>query len=96
MNEAFSEHLRLTILRLLSGAPAYTANSSILHSAVLEFGFSATRDQIRTELAWLEEQRCLKTRTLEGLVVATLTERGQDCAEGRCRIPGIQSPAARG
>lgn len=93
---AFSEHLRLTLLRLLSGAPGYTANSSILHSAVADFGFSASRDQVRTELAWLEEQGCLRTKPVETLVVATLTERGMDCAEGRCRIPGIQPPAPRG
>ncbi len=96
MSDTFTQHLRLTILRLLHGAPAYTANSSILHSAIVQFGFEASRDQVRTELAWLKEQGCISTRDVEGLVVARLTERGLDCADGRCRIPGIQPPTPRG
>ena len=53
---AFSEHLRLSLLRLLSGAPGYHANSSILHAEAKRFGLAATRDQVKTELAWLQEQ----------------------------------------
>ena len=89
----FQEHLRLTLLRALTGAPGYKANSSILHSVACEFGLDATRDQIKTELAWLAEQGLLKTADIGGLVVASLTDRGLDVAEGRAMAPGVQRPS---
>jgi hypothetical protein len=93
MSEHFTAHLRLTILRLLAGAPGYRANSSIMHSAAVEFGLGASRDQIKSELAWLSEQGAVQTTGVGGLVVATLTDRGLDVAEGRAVIPGVQRPA---
>ncbi|MFN3513445.1 MAG: hypothetical protein ACK41C_10390 [Phenylobacterium sp.] len=94
--EHFSKHVRIAILRVLAAAPAWKANSSILHSATDELGLTATRDQIRTELAWLAEQRLVATSDMGGLVVATLTERGMDVAEGRTTVPGVQRPSPRG
>ena len=94
----FREHLRLSLLRMLEGAPGYTANSSILHQVVGDFGLSATRDQVKTELTWLHEQNLVRKRELEigGLVVASLTDRGLDVAEGRASCPGVQRPSPRG
>lgn len=89
----FNAHLRLTLLRALAGAPKYTANSSILHGVATDFGLHATRDQIKTELAWLKEQGAVTTRDVESLVVATLTDRGLDVAEGNADMPGVQHPA---
>lgn len=93
----FSQHLRIAILKVLNTAPSCRANSSILHSAVDELGLTATRDMIKTELAWLAEQGLLSTVVLAGdLVVATLTERGQDVADGRTVVPGVRRPSPRG
>ncbi|MFD3263345.1 VpaChn25_0724 family phage protein [Phenylobacterium ferrooxidans] len=92
----FSEHLRLAILKVLNTAPACRANSSILHSAVDELGLTATRDQVKTELAWLAEQRLLTNVAAGDLVVATLTERGCDVADGRTVTPGVRRPTPRG
>ena len=94
---AFSDHLRLTILRALAHAPQYTANSSIIHTVCGEVGLSATRDQVKTEIAWLAEQGLLTRKLLAedmgGLIVATLSERGLDVADGRAVQPGVQRPA---
>lgn len=95
-DERFREHLRLTVLRLLAGAPCYRANSSIIHQVVNDFGFAATRDQVRAELAWLVEQGLVATQDLQGLIVATMTERGCDVAEGRAITPGVQRPTPKG
>lgn len=93
----FSKHVRIAILRVLAAAPAWRANSSILHSATDSLGLTATRDQIRGELAWLAEQRLVTTVDhAGGLVVATLTERGVDVAEGRTVVPGVQRPTPKG
>lgn len=94
--EHFSRHLRIAILRVLHTAPACRANSSILHSAVPDLGLTATRDQIKTELAWLAEQGLLTATDAGAIVVATLTERGIDVAEGATIVPGVQRPSPRG
>ena len=87
-------HLRLTLLRLLAEQPGYKSNSSILTQAAdSTAGFTATRDQVKTELAWLAEQTLITTtEVIDGLVVATLTERGGDVASGRAVVPGVQRP----
>jgi hypothetical protein len=61
-----------------------------------EVGLTPTRDQIKTELAWLAEQQLVTSEDHAGLVVATLTERGLDVAEGRTVVPGVQRPSPRG
>jgi len=86
-------HLRLSILRVLDSAPARRANSSVIASVTHEFGISASRDQIRTELAWLAEQGLVTVEELGAVVVATLTDRGLDVAEGRAVAPGVQRPS---
>jgi Fe2+ or Zn2+ uptake regulation protein len=92
----FARHLRLAVLRLLAEAPDYHLNHSILTDAVSSFGLSATRDQVRTELAWLAEQGLVTNEDLRGmLIVATLTERGLDVASGRATVPGVQRPTPK-
>lgn len=91
--EHHSAHLRITLLRLLAEQPAYKANSSLLTDAADAVGFATTRDKVRTELAWLAEQNLVRVAELERLVVATLTERGLDVAQGRASAPGVKTPA---
>jgi hypothetical protein len=95
-NAVWHAHLRLTLLRLLAEAPGYRANSSLLTSAAdATAGFAVSRDQVRTELAWLAEQGLAELDGhIPGLSVATLTERGQDVATGRASVPGVQRPGA--
>lgn len=93
--EYFQRHLRLMLLRYLNESPQYAANSSLLHALAAQFGLPATRDQVKTELAWLAEQRLVRTEEMTGMVVATLTERGVDVAEGRTVVPGVQKPSAK-
>lgn len=88
-----AEHVRLDILCLLAELPGYQANSHVLTEAVSQRGFDLTRDQMRTELAWLAEQRLVTTRApAPGLVVASATERGLDVCAGRARVPGVRRP----
>jgi Fe2+ or Zn2+ uptake regulation protein len=90
----WQSHLRLTLLRLLSEQPGYKSNSSVLTQAAdAVAGFTATRDQVKTELAWLAEQGLVtNTQVIDGLLVATLTERGGEVATGRAVVPGVQKP----
>jgi hypothetical protein len=93
--EAWRQHLRIGILRVLASAPAYSANESLLTDALHELGFGATRDQVRTELAWLAEQSLVTLEDLGGLKIATITQRGIDVTEGRAAVPGVKKPSPR-
>ncbi|NBB09332.1 ArsR family transcriptional regulator [Pseudomonas sp. SLFW] len=86
--------MRLVILRLLAEMPGYRANSSVLNTALDNYGHTASRDQVKTELHWLAEQATLTLSDVGPVLVATLTERGQDIAAGRARVPGIKRPGA--
>ncbi|AHL34744.1 hypothetical protein CD58_18400 [Pseudomonas brassicacearum] len=86
--------MRLVILRLLVEMPGYRANSSVLNTALDNFGHTASRDQVKTELQWLAEQGAVTLADIGPVLVATLTERGQDIAAGRARVPGIKRPGA--
>lgn len=94
IRERWHAHLRLTLLRLLAEQPGYRSNSSILTQAAdATAGFTVSRDQVRTELAWLAEQGLVTTSSVvDGLIVATLSERGGDVAAGRAVVPGVQRP----
>lgn len=88
------EDIRLVVLRLLVEMTAYRANSSVLTMALDSYGHTLSRDQVKTELYWLAEQGALTLSDVGPVVVATLTERGQDIAAGRARVPGIKRPGA--
>lgn len=99
---SYAEHLaedrRLVLLRLLEQIPGYTANASVLQSGIARIGHHVSRDQVRTDLAWLEEQGLVSLEHLaqlgtSGVTVATLSERGADAARGRAAVPGVKRPA---
>lgn len=86
---------RLYLLQVLIEAGG-SANESILREAC-RAGFHAhgvTRQRIRADLAWLEDRGCVARTWLEGdvLLVAALTERGEDAARGDVQVPGIKRP----
>jgi Fe2+ or Zn2+ uptake regulation protein len=94
----FAQHLRqdqrLVLLRILSEMPSYRANSSVLSNLLHQMGHTMTRDQVKTELRWLAEQGLLTVEDAGSVIVATLEERGQDVAEGRGRVDGVNRPRA--
>lgn len=92
--EFIRQDIRLVILRLLVEMTAYRANSSVLTMALDSYGHTLSRDQVKTELHWLAEQGALTVADVGPVLVATLSERGQDIAAGRARVPGIKRPGA--
>ncbi|MCK9987615.1 MAG: hypothetical protein AzoDbin1_04087 [Azoarcus sp.] len=95
---SFSDYLRkdvrLVALRILTEMPSYRANSSVLSNMLDHYGHAVTRDQVKTELRWLAEQGLLTIDEAGSVLVATLTERGQDVAAGRARVDGVNRPSA--
>ncbi|XPV77672.1 MAG: ArsR family transcriptional regulator [Desulfovibrio sp.] len=90
-SKTVTEHMRLTIVRLLAEAQAYTLNESLLVDLVGEYGFNPSRDRLRTELAWLEEQDLIQVDG-EKCKVARLRSRGLDVAKCRVTVPGVKKP----
>jgi Fe2+ or Zn2+ uptake regulation protein len=97
LSDVFTADRRLVILRLLEQAPGYAANDSILHSGLEHVGHRCSRDQVRTDLAWLAEQGLVEVEMLPGakIVVATIVARGLDVANGRATVPGVKRPSPR-
>jgi hypothetical protein len=97
--EIATHHRRLVILRLLGEAPENTANDSILHAGLSELGHACSRDQVRGDLAWLDEQGLVGVEDVKGFAshiqVARLTERGDDVQAGRTTVPGVKRPSPR-
>lgn len=92
--EFLREDQRLVILRLLAELPAYSANSSVLYSALSQYGHYPSRDAVKNELYWLQEQGLISIDDIGTVIVATLTPRGLDVATGRAIVPGVKRPGA--
>ena len=90
--QALEEDRRLAILLLLSEAPGWQANSSVLQTALQHFAHNVSRDRIHADLAWLAEQGLMTVETLFSIQVAVLTARGLDVAAGRAILPGVKRP----
>ncbi|MDA8230357.1 MAG: ArsR family transcriptional regulator [Magnetospirillum sp.] len=93
LDSILREERRLAALKVLTKAPGRSANAYVLHRALTSLGHPCALDQVRTELAWLAEQGLLAAEDLgNGMVVATLTQRGADVGAGLARVPGVAEP----
>lgn len=95
----FAAHLqedrRLAILRLLQEAEGW-ANESVLEFGLKELGHrrGLTRDTVRDELEWLAERRLVALELVKEVVlVAKLTRRGFNVAEGAETVEGVKKPS---
>lgn len=89
----FAQDQRLLILRsLLEGN--YDANESILRDCLALYGHDISKDALRNHLLWLEEMGLIKLRRLlDGYLVASLAQRGEDVAKGRSVVAGVRRPS---
>lgn len=87
--ERLSQERRGALLTTLSTMPGFRANERLLHDVVADSGLPCTRDQIRTEMHWLENQGYVKLDELVNLLVGEITQAGMDVAQGRTRVPGV-------
>lgn len=92
--QRMEEDRRLVLLRVLAAQNNYTANSSVLTHALDHFGHAVSRDWTKTQLTWLGEQGLVSVEDIGPVLVARLTERGQDVASGKAVVPGISRPGA--
>ncbi|MCU0842800.1 MAG: ArsR family transcriptional regulator [Thiobacillaceae bacterium] len=86
--ELLREDRRLCLLQHLAGAADYTAHAHLLRQGLTALGQPVSFDALRADLAWLDEQGLIVLADGE-VPVATLTLRGEDCARGLTRVPGV-------
>lgn len=88
-----TEDRRLVLLKALAAAAQYRANAYLLRRFCDQVGHTASADQIAGDLAWLVEAGLITSATpTPEVVVATLTARGLDVADGRAVHPGVAKP----
>lgn len=87
-----TEDRRLVILRALAVCAQYRTNAFLLRRYCDQVGHVVSADTITTDIAWLTEQRLVVSAAVGEVLVATLTERGLDVADGRARVPGVKQP----
>lgn len=87
----FQQDQRLVLLRSLVEA-GFDANESILQRCLDLYGHRISRDLVRTHLRWLAEQGLVMLNEVSGCLVATITARGIDVAEGRSFVDGVHKP----
>ncbi|MBD1584805.1 VpaChn25_0724 family phage protein [Pseudoalteromonas sp. S16_S37] len=97
MHEVQAEHQRITILIALKDSADYGANTSMLADVLARYALGCSRDQLKTQLNWLEQNSYVTLDKLtENTWVARITQNGIDVAEGKSIVPGIKRPAPRG
>lgn len=92
--QVLTEDRRLVILRVLAEMTSYKANSSVIGTLLERWGHEPSRDQIKTDLRWLEEQGLLAIEEIGSVLLATLNERGMDVSKGRVVQHGVKRPGA--
>jgi hypothetical protein len=98
--QLIAEERRLVLLRCLNELGEQRANASVLHSALNHLGVPSSREEVLADLTWLQAQgdgrELVMLEHLGSVVVAQLTSRGSDVAQGRTRVPGVKRPSPRG
>lgn len=83
---------RLAILRLLAEAPTYEASQTLLYQALDDQALGASDDQVHDDLLRLAELELVATTDVAGVILAKITKRGIDVAQGRARAAGVARP----
>lgn len=92
MKQLLTQDQRLVILRSLAEV-GYDANESILDDCLALYGHKVSRDLVRNHLNWLEEQGLVQIERLtDGFMVAKITQRGLDVANGEAVVDGVKRP----
>lgn len=86
-----NEEQRLVILRGLEDLNG-KSNDSMLQTVLESYGLSASRDQVKNHILWLEEQGLVRIERLGETLVVHQTQRGHDVACGRARVVGVKRP----
>lgn len=92
LREILQKARRLLILKALNDSAGYSAEENYIDSALDAMGNRVSRDVVKSEMQYLDEQGLIKLEEVCGLWVATLTQRGVDVADGQAQHHGVARP----
>jgi hypothetical protein len=88
-------NVRMEILKILWDEPGFTANQETLKTKLMrKAGLNVSSSKVRVELAWLDRAAAIVNRSSGGVMIATLSDVGQEHLESRAPIPDIRPPRA--
>ena len=90
--QLFARHRGLAILRMLHRSPEYRANELLLIDWLAALALACSLGDLREIVSRLERQGLLRSDSLGGLLIATLTEAGEDVALGRTSCDDVLRP----
>ena len=92
-SEAVTANQRLVALQVLQQDPAGTCNENVLRAALDMAGHrKLSPRRVRDLLHWLAEQGLAALEERAGLMLARITDRGEDVALGGSSVPGVAAP----
>lgn len=90
---AVERQARAIVLRTLDRVPGYRMNSRILEGVLDECALTFPPPDLIALLEWLDREGLVTLRFVEGMVVATLRQKGADVARGRSLHEGVERPS---
>lgn len=84
-----AEHRLLGILRALMRLPGFTGNLALMRDYLNAVGLVAAMDMVRNDLRRLKEMGLVEVSEGTACWPISLTERGNDVAEGRISVEGV-------
>lgn len=85
--------LRLTILKALNAQAGFTGNEKLLQMEAEVVGLVFTREQVRTEMRFLEALGAIGIREAGSVMIAVLRQRGADHVKGLAILEGVEKPS---
>ncbi len=89
VKDVFSEQQRLIMLQTMAEDEDYSINNEMFQPVLKNFGHAISIDLINSHFNYLEEIGLITTSLCGKFIVATLTRRGLDVAQGVAKAPGV-------
>ena len=83
---------RLAVLRWLLATPGYCLNDQLLAAMLRKAALFHGGESLRDDLEHLERAGAVRLRRIDSLIVAELTRRGGEAAEGLVELDGVPRP----
>lgn len=90
------EEARLIILRDLDEQHAGRSTETMLVHVLDSFGYSVTRDYVRAQIRKLKEIGAVTFSETGSVMIAQLTQSGEDHVHRRCVLEGVRRPSRIG
>jgi hypothetical protein len=88
------EHRGLALIRFLARQPRAASNERIVGAVFDHLGLSCSQQELRACLQEAEASGLVCTRSVDNLLVVTLSAKGEEAAQGKIAVDGVLKPGA--